>query len=364
MAKAGIEWKKASGLLLASASTTGWALCIGAGTSLPLFPSWASLVEKLLTPYLGTASPDLSRELLRLYSPDALIQAAANLATDKSQFQSFLSTCMYEELRSKMDGKTWQNISWLLGRPGKKAISTEAWKQFLDTFRKDLPRTTAVDLAEVIVGVLGTDREPAAILSFNAEALLFTLVGALTWERATRGGRRSPTEGENRQYLDLVTRSISGRRPDRIPYFLCHGVLPIPSTRALTPMVALDKLVFSESEYLELANQSFSWQSSAFLDICASRTIVFVGVSLSDPNMRRWLTWTHTNRLREIETLESRTVGVSTLHYWINKRPVDTQLEKIIEATVQHLGVRLVWVDEWSDAGAALNLMLSNKTPA
>ena len=80
--------------------------------------------------------------------------------------------------------------------------------------------------------------------------------------------------------------------------------------------------------------------------------------------MRRWLTWTHTNRLREIETLESRTVGVSTLHYWINKRPVDTQLEKIIEATVQHLGVRLVWVDEWSDAGAALNLMLSNKTPA
>jgi hypothetical protein len=363
MAKSGIYWKNTSGLLLASAGTTGWALCIGAGTSVPLFPSWPALVEKLLTPYLGTEAPAKCQQLLRMYSPDALIQAAANLATDQQAFQSFLSTCLYADLSAKVDGETWQNIAWLLGRPGKKAVTKTVWKQFLFTFRKALPRTTAVDLAEVLVDVLGTAIEPAAILSFNAESLLFTLLNAVSWERATSGGKGSPTKGDDRECLDLVTRSISGRRPDRVPYILCHGMLPIPTAKAIKSMAALDKLVFSESEYLELANQSFSWQSSAFLDICASRTVVFVGVSLSDPNMRRWLTWTHANRLREIQILEKRAVGVSTLHYWINKRPREVELARIIESTVQHLGVRLIWIDEWNEVGDALRLMLSAECP-
>jgi len=153
--------------------------------------------------YLGAKAPAICEQLLRMYSPDALIQAAANLATDQQAFQSFLSGCLYAELSSKMNAPTWQKIAWLLGRPGKKAVPKAVWKQFLDTFRKALPRTTAVDLAEVLVDVLGTAKEPAAILSFNAEALLFTLVSALTWERATGGGKRSPTEGDDRQFLDL-----------------------------------------------------------------------------------------------------------------------------------------------------------------
>ena len=36
-------------LLKTTFSTTGWALCIGAGTSKPVFPDWNELVEMLIS---------------------------------------------------------------------------------------------------------------------------------------------------------------------------------------------------------------------------------------------------------------------------------------------------------------------------
>ena len=157
--------------------------------------------------------------------------------------------------------------------------------------------------------------------------------------------------------------SISGGGLGTIPYVFCHGLLPV-TTNPHKFSTSIDKLVFLEEEYLHLANNSFSWQSTTFINTCISQHIVFVGTSLTDPNMRRWLSWTHANRLDEMRQ-NGIDIKDSTQHYWIRTIPNDKNTMPWIEAAVSHLGVRIVWIDNWSQVGLALNKMLgiSKKNP-
>ena len=165
--------------------------------------------------------------------------------------------------------------------------------------------------------------------------------------------------GKQEQVIDIVTHAISNRREGRIPYFFCHGLLPTPKPQRRGPKVeSLDKLVFSEANYLQLANLAFSWQSSVFTEVCRSRSVVFVGVSLTDPNMRRWLSWIVGNRVEELKWEGEFTEGVTTSHLWINKAPVSANERSWVESCVAHLGVRLAWIESWDEVGQALRKLL------
>jgi len=164
-------------------------------------------------------------------------------------------------------------------------------------------------------------------------------------------------ESKKKQF-DLVTHSISDRKSGRIPYYFIHGLLPIPSNVKKRKLIeSTDKLIFSESEYLQLANSVFSWQSSVFLEVSSTTSIVFIGVSLSDTNMRRWLSWIHKNRINELELKHSYS-GASTTHYWLTVAPSSVDEKAWIESSVDYLGVRIIWLDSWDQIGEALRLML------
>lgn len=273
-------------------------------------------------------------------------------------FVQVLANSLYENLRSSLTPIEWRDVSRILARPGKRGVPAKSWKLFLECFQKKLPATTAIQIANVLTPILGTPLQPATILSFNAEAMLFALLNALTWARDTDFGRKEPKEGENRELLDPVTRSISDRNPTKVAYIFCHGLLPVPDQPPIAPFISSDKLVFSEASYLHLASTSFSWQSSAFLDVCSSKTVIFVGVSLADPNMRRWLSWIHENRSMEINSTASVT-KVQGQHLWIRKRPKDDDLASWLEASVELLGVRIVWIEDWSQVESAIRAMLN-----
>ena len=167
-------------------------------------------------------------------------------------------------------------------------MSKKDWNHFLEFSQNHAQTTTAFQIAEIINDSLATNAEPSAILSFNAEPLLLSLLNALQWNRANKLNSTF-TKGQLKVNFDRITRSISTRSVNRIPYIFCHGLLPLPDVKSKDVNFSSDKLVFSENEYLQLANNSFSWQSSMFVDIASTRKMVFIGVSLTDPNMRRWL---------------------------------------------------------------------------
>ncbi len=353
----------ALGILHGVWNRKGWALCIGAGTSLPVFPNWSQLVAELLEAHEADKSTaaTLAKSLLSQFGADALIQASFNrVGKTPDEFTQHLSQRLYGVLTKTLTADQWDAVSFVLARPGKKGISKRQWRTFLSAFRDVLPRTSALDIAAVLTSVLGTKMAPAAVLSFNAEPLLFALVNALTSETAMAAG--PPTAGQDRQWFDLITRSISNRQADRVPYIFCHGLLPVPTRRPIATMASVDKLVFSEGDYLQLANSTYSWQSSAFLDVAGSRRVVFVGVSFSDPNMRRWLSWQHENRTREISAIGEGHHS-STQHLWLRVVPAELTEMDWIEAAVEHLGVRVVWMDSWSETGRVLKTLLEPPAP-
>lgn len=360
MAKLGLSIDSCAQILREKCTHHGWVLCVGAGTSVPAFPSWESLVAKLMAYELSaTQANRLARRLLERYSPDAVIQAEAHRSKlSPRKFARRLASALYADLKSNLTASEWRDVSCALRASAPVDMKEEQWRRFRETVESKYPNLSAAPIARMVAQVIGSDVSPVAILSFNAEPLLYALIIANQCAYPWKKGESADGAGwikSPQRAIDRVIGASSYRKPNRIPFVHCHGLLPVPvRTKRKTPE-SIDKLVFSEGDYLQLANSSYSWQSSVFLEACATRCVVFIGVSLSDPNMRRWLSWTHASRIKELRLKPGTD---STTHFWINRIP-KTEREKLrIECLVAHLGVRLVWVDEWQDIAVSLQLML------
>lgn len=357
MTKPGLTEDKVDGLLASAAHGPGWALCIGAGTSLPVFPDWNTLVERLFA-RVSPDEPGLASALAETFSPDALIQAAyARTEGDDDHFASILSEALYRDLVGTFTTEEHRLVVRALSavRPGD--LPAAKWSRFLELLGSRWAGTmSCLSIAPVVSETLGTSRSPAAILSFNAEPLLLAVLNA---HQAVHSGEAGVAGGVP-QRVDRVVRGLSNRSVGRIPYVFCHGLLPIPGATVSPHGSAPDQLVFSESAYLQLASNVYSWQATSFLETCAARRVVFVGLSLTDANMRRWLSWVHDSRLAELELL-GRPDAVSTQHLWLNVDPGDPERRAWIEASVAHLGVRLVWMSSWDSIGPALARMLEHR---
>ncbi len=353
MAKKGIELGDLKALLKERCKTSGWALCVGAGTSVPVFPNWQTLVESLAAQDVGAEQVTmLVAKLASEFGPDALLQAAKDrLKLTDNKFADILMSKLYSHIQEALTEQEWRCFTQALSSQRIGEITAQDWQEFLNLVNRNFSGVSALQIAKVVSEVLETHLTPSAILSFNAEPLLATLINAFSAHRL------APSK---KQVIDLVTHGISHRRANRIPYYFCHGLLPVPAGVSKTKRQkaqSIDKLVFSETSYLQLANSAFSWQSSVFLDVCNSKSIVFIGVSLSDANMRRWLSWVYANREAELREQRKYT-GESTSHLWINKLPASSMERDWIESIVAHLGIRVVWISSWSEVGQALRSLL------
>lgn len=339
-----------------SQAAGGWSLCIGSGTSAPVFPSWSDLVTQLVGQD-SLADPDLASRLLKQCSLESLIEAASTvLDTGGMGFGQWLAAHLYADLQAKAADQ-WPELVRVLQTENIGAVPHTTWTKFLQFFRLHYPGLTALALAEVVTEVIDTKHAPMEILSFNAEPVFLGLANALLAARQddwNRTGQSAPL-----QRFDKITRSTSSRRRDRIPFLFCHGLLRAPgSTSTHVDHDSVDKLVFSEGQYLALGNELVSWQAASFVAACLTRRIVFVGVSLTDSNMRAWLFRSFQTRTRELKTINGRYYGGSTPHFWLNKQTHTSRERQWIEASVAQLGVRLVWLRDWAEAGPALRKLL------
>lgn len=353
--KSGIFLEQLSGILTGSIDKPGWALCIGAGTSVPIFPDWYTLAAEMAD-CLFEDKEFNAEEIKRLgFSPDAMIQMVKNLScVDDAEFTKQMSTILYSKFRSKVLPEDWKTVAEVLGANNISNCSVKKWKLFSQYRDSLLQNTSAYQIAPIILEAIEHSNGPQTILSFNAEPLLLSILNSLLVD----GRNQFP-----KKVFSKVINSVSNHSTNTIPYVFCHGLLPVYENARIFSTSA-DKLVFLEEEYLHLANNSFSWQSASFLHTCVSQHIVFIGTSLTDPNMRRWLSWTHANRLEEMEQ-NGLAVRDSTQHYWIRTVPSDREIIPWIEAAVAHLGVRIIWIDNWNQVGLALKKMLGlYKTPS
>lgn len=349
MAKKGLDISTIQAVLKDVQINLGWSLCIGAGTSVPALPDWFSLVERLIN-HNCCPEDKIDIDVYRGmgFSADAMIQAVRNrLHISDDEFIHLLSEEVYASIRDKISLNEWQSFIKVHEAFVLSGITDREWRDFEKVKDCLLIDTSANLLAEVVVEAIRNDQAPKAILTFNGEAVFLALLNYY-WINRT----------DNKNKFDRIINGISYKNIDRIPYIHCHGVLPINDAKPRKGRNANEKLVFLEESYLQLANSPMSWQAINFIENCMQSKMVFVGVSLSDPNMRRWLGWIHNNKVQELKS-NGIAYSESTEHFWINKKP-ESEVERVwVEESVAHLGVRLVWIDEWNQVGIALKKMLA-----
>lgn len=349
MAKKGLEISTVRTVLKDVQNNTGWSLCIGAGTSAPVLPDWFTLVDKLIRNNCCVKDIiDIDVYKKMGFSADAMIQAIKNrLHINDDEFISKLSEEVYSPIKMQVSNTEWKSFVKIHESVTLAGIANNDWNNFKKIIDGPLKDTSANLLAEVVIKAINNEMPPKAVLTFNGEAIFLALLNYYYWLN----------RGNNSNKFDRIINGISRKNVGNIPYIHCHGVLPINGAKQRRGRNASEKLVFSEDSYLQLANSPMSWQAINFIENCMQSKMVFIGVSLSDSNMRRWLSWIHNNKMEEFKS-NGIDVKESTEHFWVNRKP-KTEVEKIwIEESVAHLGVRLVWIDEWNQTGEVMKKML------
>jgi len=332
MAKEGLNVKNIPQLVPAGKP---WAICIGAGSSFPVFPSWEKLAERIVS-HTSKDSYTIIDDIKQKFSSEVILQSSYEQLRSKNKDTNFpktLADLLYQDLFNKLNKR---EIKLVRACMSSQVPSPHLdWHRFINIIHR-IGHTSADSLAQLVVDAYVNNANLRNIITFNAETLFPTLINAYTQIKLKK----------NDKILDYITEPTTSHYCDRIPFYFCHGLIPMPGVKQRW-MNASDKLVFLENEYLQLANNAFSWQAISFYNILSTNTVFFIGLSFRDANIRRWLSWLHKARIDAI--VQYGGTSESTAHYWIEKTPDSPYLKKWYEASVAHLGIRLIWIDEWKD---------------
>lgn len=120
-----------------------------------------------------------------------------------------------------------------------------------------------------------------------------------------------------------------------------HGILPRFNREA-----ELDnaKIIFSEDDYHNLYSDPYSWANIAQISLLTNKSVLFIGLSMQDPNLRRLIDL-------------ARSKGFFNQHFAIFKDPVVgckpedideyKRIKRLIEIDMSNLGVTPWFVDSY-----------------
>jgi hypothetical protein len=362
-----IKNKSFDGLDVQHRGTLGpspWSLCVGAGVSFGLVPTWQELTRRVVNDAFGTKYDDRQfQDVVQQtrWSLDALLQGAANKlsldAKPQTAFADLLEKCLYEDLLNAVDAAGLRTtLANALNNP--RGLRKAEVNNLAGYFETAHPTSSLVQLSRALAKSRDLNKGPRAVINFNADTLLFALLDLfLIREHAKRVGKwEMPSFAFIKGF-----RGIDGFGPNATPIFHCHGaVSPNPTGRKSKSkrLDAREHLVFTEADYLTIAGTVGTWAQALFLFHAQSSRLLIIGHSLADPNIRKWLSWSLSSSLAELAAV-TKSKEFTPRHIWITARHNDVELMKIQEISLLHLGVRICWIGSWSDIGAVLDNLLA-----
>ena len=227
-------------------------LVFGAGVSAPYgLPTWNTLLQKLLLSTISKEieqSQDKARVLAQLYtallSPNPLI-AARYLSNhyrkndgDSFAFERAIRDALYEEIKADEESETYKETRQLCVAPGK---------------------SPSLD----------------SIITYNYDDLLERCLRSIDVE------------------IPFSSVYAVGMNPDpgELPIYHVHGFLPRDQDLTDAHRVAL-----SDDRYHQQYTDVYSWDNMVQINKFKDFTCLFVGTSLTDPNLRRLLDIARTQR--------------------------------------------------------------------
>ena len=219
--------------------------------------------------------------------------------------------------------------SLILGKYLKNNLGRDFPKEVRDALYSSNP--TSCPLIESIVALSRPQRDGRpldSIVTFNFDCLVEdNLTGASIPNKA------------------IFSEAIN-HDPNEMPIYHVHGYLPRSGDVAETT-----ELVFSEDAYHSQFIDPFSWSNLIQLNKLTQNTCLFVGISLTDPNMRRLL-----------DVAWRKNPGKRLRHYIAKRLPkfsdgpdvLDEVSRLLEEQDANALGLNVIWMDDYNELPAIL----------
>jgi SIR2-like domain len=229
------------------------------------------------------------------------------------------------------------------------------WQPLLMELRKNTTLAAVGDLLTDQHGEVIVNPKIGAVLTTNADNLLQAYV------MGRAGGRR---------LLTTVDRASVGDHPRMISIYHLHGWLDVRDQRERT--VVTPPLVFRESEYFDTMANPNAFANYTAQSLFQRRNALFIGTSMEDVNIRRWLYNSFEERRRHREQflrarygdcsgVEAEAHAASVRHFWL-KRAKDLpeprkDIQDSITDAMRHLGVEVIWYKEHSEVAGHLQAL-------
>lgn len=191
---------------------------------------------------------------------------------------------------------------------------------------------------------------PQSIITFNADSLLSSLLilYSIKFAYDETGTFEYPKE----QYKK-VTKPYQ-KWGDKIPIFQLHGTISPFVSDAVKD--SRENLIFLESSYNQVSGSMHTWAQSTFLYLAQNNKLIFLGLSMSDPNIRKWLGWTASNITKELNRDYSSDLQLQ--HLWIKTEHNDHECQTFLDSSIYHLSVKIALINSWSSIYNRLKFIL------
>lgn len=161
-----------------------------------------------------------------------------------------------------------------------------------------------------------------------------------------------------RQKVD--TNTIANERditsPDKLSIFHVHGYMP----KALDKLDDNIELIFSEEDYHRVYRDAYCWSNIVQLNYLRESTCLFIGCSLTDPNLRRLLDVAARNNekprhyafLRRHTLITEDSINPKALEFY---KSIDLNLREKYYAA---MGLNIIWIDKFEEIPRILKSMI------
>lgn len=328
-------------------STTNWILCVGAGICKGILPDWFELTLNLVN---QTFSKSWDKDEFKKisdevgFSLDSWIQGCFNKLNSEGKtiddFNSLLENALYSDLLVKAE-KHCIKDSLIEFFESPKKIKKKQLLKLYDFFETNYSWTSLIQIVKAFVYKENKAKLPSAIITFNADSLLHSLIILYSIKKQydDTGDFTNPKEPFRK-----VTRTFQ-TWGDSIPIFHLHGSLS-PTNTKKSAKDSRDSLIFLESSYSNVASNMYSWAQTNFLYSAQNFKMVFLGLSMSDPNIRRWMSWTNQEYIEELSA-ETKGKAQSLPHLWIRTKASNDDIQDFMDLSLRHMGVKIGLIENW-----------------
>jgi len=305
----------------------GLILCIGAGVSAASgVPDWRELLRRVGdVVFAGSGGADVIDQLLAdgysLPAIAGIVEAQSGSRMKGHRFAELIRSALYRDLVLKSPAPDQREMT---------DFASET-QQRNPTLRSVAALCVTRDQE---TGCFSANHRIRAIINLNYDALLRSYV--------------------RYRYGTILVRTIERPdavpKPDRIPVYHPHGFLHFNQKYcgdldSETP----DQLVLTEQDYFDFFSRPLSLFTYTMLFLMREHPFLFIGTKLKDDNIRRLLHYSKQERLAGFERRGKRTESLADRHFAILRRRPSAVMNRLTEASLQRLGVRVIWSNTHDD---------------